>query len=609
MRHVPMPLLLLTALLVELGGTRGAEAAPRTHKGVVYAVVASGPDGLQELMLDLTVPATTEPAPLVVWIHGGGWRRGSRANNRLAWLVERGFAVASIDYRLSGEAPWPAQIHDCKAAIRWLRDNAARYGYDASRIGAGGSSAGGHLAALLGTSGGVEALEGKVGKPSRASSRVQAVYDLFGPADLQAMPGARGGRGALAQLFGAPPSTLPDVVRAASPVTHVSAGDPPFLIAHGTTDRLVPLAQSRALHDRLGKAGIASTLRVMEGAGHGGPAFNAAGHRDEIEAFFRTHLVKSAAPSTPSTSAAPKARPASAIAAAAARGPYATDALARTDLHDPKRNKDLRVRITWPVTDKACPVLIWSHGAYGSKDAYGPLVQHWASHGYVVLQATHFDSLRLGRAGNLTGVFRGYADRPADVSFLLDQLGELRKRMRGFEGSLRSDQIGVGGHSFGAHTSQLIGGTTTVGADGVRKSFADPRVKAVLLVSPQGRGGELDAASWKTLTRPALILTGTRDRGRKGHDYMWRLHPYQQAAAGSKHLVVIDGARHSFGGITGNKPNRRTGPAVPEQVAVVRGVGLLFFDAYVRDDAAARGKLAPERLGSGSPAPLRVEQR
>src|SRR5262249_6673062 len=138
----------------------------------------------QKLQLDLFVPTGDKKPPLVVYIHGGSWLRGSRKKPPVHWLTEEGFALASISYRFSDRAVFPAQIHDVKAAVRWLRANQDKYGYDASRIGVCGTSAGGHLAVLLSTSGGVKELEGTIGGNLQQSSRVQAVVDWYGPADF-----------------------------------------------------------------------------------------------------------------------------------------------------------------------------------------------------------------------------------------------------------------------------------------------------------------------------------------------------------------------------------------------------------------------------------------
>ena len=214
--------------------------------------------------------------PVVVWIHGGGWRGGSRESGigRLIPLARRGYFGASIEYRLSGEATFPAQIEDCKAAIRFLRSRARDYGIDPGRIGVWGSSAGGHLAAMLGTSGEVEELEGEGGSPGE-SSRVQAVCDFFGPTDLLRMneQGSRMDHNAAdspeSLLIGGPIQRLPEQAARANPITYVSPDDPPFLIVHGDRDMLVPLGQSELLRDALQEEGVPVSLHVVEGGGHG----------------------------------------------------------------------------------------------------------------------------------------------------------------------------------------------------------------------------------------------------------------------------------------------------------------------------------------------------
>ncbi|NIA21582.1 MAG: alpha/beta hydrolase fold domain-containing protein [Anaerolineaceae bacterium] len=158
---------------------------PRVPEGVkAFGDLEYAKVGERPLLLDLYVPEKAEgPLPLVVWVHGGGWRAGNKRFCRALPMTRRGYAVASIGYRLSGEAPMPAQIYDCKAAVRWLRAKAGKYNIDPKRIGAWGASAGGHLVALMGTSGGLKDLEGDLGNADQ-SSRVQAVCDFFGPSDL-----------------------------------------------------------------------------------------------------------------------------------------------------------------------------------------------------------------------------------------------------------------------------------------------------------------------------------------------------------------------------------------------------------------------------------------
>jgi acetyl esterase/lipase len=209
------------------------------------------------------------PLPCVVLIHGGSWRFGGRDSLLLpaALLARLGFVTASIEYRLTHEAPFPAQIEDCKCAVRFLRANAAELGLDPERIGAFGTSAGGHLAALLGTAPDHPALEGNGGWPD-VSSAVQAVVDWYGPTDVAALAG-EALQGSVIDLLGGPVRTHLAVAAFADPATHVTPSCPPFLILHGSEDRSVPLSQSEYLHAALLGAGIDSELIVMEGKGHG----------------------------------------------------------------------------------------------------------------------------------------------------------------------------------------------------------------------------------------------------------------------------------------------------------------------------------------------------
>lgn len=241
-------------------------------RNVEYAKVDGKP-----LLLDMYLPEKTDkPLPAIVWIHGGGWRAGSKDQCPVLSLSGQGYAVFSINYRLTDVATFPAQIHDCKAAIRWIRAHAREYGLNPDRIGVAGSSAGGHLVALLGTSGGVKELEGDVGGNLDFSSKVQAVCDLCGPssfliedADAEAVRKAEAKDSAVTQLFGGPPAENKEKARLASPVSHVSKDDPPFLIVHGDKDLVVPLRQAEVLDVALKKAGVPTTLHVVAGAGHG----------------------------------------------------------------------------------------------------------------------------------------------------------------------------------------------------------------------------------------------------------------------------------------------------------------------------------------------------
>jgi acetyl esterase/lipase len=266
---------------------------------------AFGSDAAQRL--DVYLPPTGNgPFRLVIWVHGGGWSAGSKSLGAGAFqrrLLTQGFALASVGYRLSGSAKFPAQIHDVKAAVRYLRANAARFALDPARFGAWGLSAGGHLVALLGTSSGVAALEGTLGN-LQASSRVQAVVDWFGPTDFLQVDAQLAAAGCQpagvivrglanspeSQLLGAPIGQVPALVAQANPITWVSPDDPPFMIQHGTADCTVPYGQSVILNAALtgpggtGAANVAFTL--FTGAGHGGSPFTDTGNVDQVIAFF-----------------------------------------------------------------------------------------------------------------------------------------------------------------------------------------------------------------------------------------------------------------------------------------------------------------------------------
>jgi acetyl esterase/lipase len=241
--------------------------------------------------LDLYLPEKAKGLlPLVVWIHGGAWSGGDKGGLFVMPMMPKGCAVASINYRLSKQAVFPAQIEDCKAAIRWLRANAAKYGIDPNRIGVWGSSAGGHLVALLGTTAGVKDFEGSGGNLDQ-SSRVQCVVDWCGPSDLTTM-GKEGDRpgSPVALLIGGPAPENEEKARKASPLTYVSKDSAPFLIMHGDKDNTVPLRQSEVLADALRKADVEVALHVIKGTGHGGPGFQTPESRKLVDDFFAKHL-------------------------------------------------------------------------------------------------------------------------------------------------------------------------------------------------------------------------------------------------------------------------------------------------------------------------------
>lgn len=245
--------------------------------------------------IDLYLPkkrSSDRPLPVVVFVHGGGWRAGDKRGGwrTVAPLVESGdFIGASVGYRLTDEAIWPAQIHDCKAAIRWLKANAQKYNLDPEKIGVTGTSAGGHLVAMLGTSGDVPELEGKLGDHLKESSRVHCVVDQFGPTDLLAMGGFHNNADSPeSKLIGGAIQENKEATRKASPTSYVSKDDPPCLFIHGTKDPLVPFSQSELLHAAFRKAGVDSVLVAVEGGKHGNFGGNEVAKR--LRQFFDKHL-------------------------------------------------------------------------------------------------------------------------------------------------------------------------------------------------------------------------------------------------------------------------------------------------------------------------------
>jgi acetyl esterase/lipase len=251
-----------------------------------------------ELRLDLYLPSGVDRPPLIVYVHGGAWRADSKESMPLAGLVSHGFAVASVDYRLSPVAQFPAQIHDIKAAIRFLRATQSDYGYDASRITISGASAGGHLAGLVGVTNGNKELEGDLGNHRNESSDVQAIVDYYGASNLltilnQSTPHGIGVRvPALQLLLGAQPEDSPELAKLASPLFQVDPSDPPLLLLHGDQDPQMPINQSHELYGAYKKAGLPVRFEVLHGAAHGGSRFYD-DHSTGIVVGFLNEFVRS----------------------------------------------------------------------------------------------------------------------------------------------------------------------------------------------------------------------------------------------------------------------------------------------------------------------------
>ena len=335
-----------------------------TIPDLVYGTYQEENDPPQPLRLDIYQPVNPPPGPMpvVAWIHGGAWAGGDKVPPGVAasLLTPRGYTVVSINYRLTDVAIWPAQIHDCKGAIRWLRANAAVYNLDPEHIGVWGGSAGGHLVSFLGTSGdmltvtidGVTVdLEGTIGGNNEFSSRVQAVGDWFGPADLLRMEDFSGLDEATrpqSTLLGASIQTIPALAATANPLTYVTADDPPFLILNGSTDTIVPFNQAEIMQRHLLGVGVPATLFPMIGFGHGGFP----GASNQVAAMFFDTWLKEEPP--------PNLAPIPAFTASVEQGPaplaVSFDAAGSAD------------------PDGHITVFVWGFG--DSQGASGPAVDH-----------------------------------------------------------------------------------------------------------------------------------------------------------------------------------------------------------------------------------------
>ena len=277
------------AAAFSLGGHANADVI----RDIPFATV----DG-HELRLDLLRPDGERAVGLIVWVHGGAWRAGSRRAVDLAGMTKYGWAIASVDYRLSTVARFPAQAFDIKAAIRFLRAHAADYDLPPSRFVIAGSSAGGHLAALIGVTNGERDLEGTEGENLTTSSDVQAIVDMYGASNLttilaQSTPhGLSMRKPALDLLLGGQPEAVPELARLASPVFHVDPSDPPLLLLHGDQDPQMPVNQALELQGAYEKAGRPVQFVVMHGSGHGGPAFTTKQTLQLIDQFLRDRLPR-----------------------------------------------------------------------------------------------------------------------------------------------------------------------------------------------------------------------------------------------------------------------------------------------------------------------------
>ena len=276
-----------TSVPLKLGN---AQVVPST-KAVKYANVPYAHVNGKDILLDLYQPAdATKPLPCIIWIHGGGWIGGNKND---CWpmlpLVLDGYAVVSIDHRLTPEAAFPAQIHDCRGAIRFVRAHAAQMNIDPNRIGVWGESAGGHLVALLATTDGVKELEGDIGGNTEQSSRVQAACDWYGPSDVETFGNAGKYMDLVIRLLGGPIEEHKALARLASPIHFVSKDIVPLLIMHGDADDIVLHVESQTFYDALKKVNADVRLQIVKGGGHGSLGKDA---DNVVREFFAKYLLK-----------------------------------------------------------------------------------------------------------------------------------------------------------------------------------------------------------------------------------------------------------------------------------------------------------------------------
>ncbi|HBV65375.1 MAG TPA: lipase [Rhodopirellula sp.] len=294
--HFPLFLVLAILPAMNQDSIISAQQLAPTKSGISYAEVDQKPQ-----LLDLYLPQDqSDPAPLVIWVHGGAWRAGSRTRVPVTRLLEHGLAIASVDYRLSGQAAFPAQVHDINRAIDYLHLNADELGLDPARFAIAGSSAGGHLAALVGVSHGIAALSAPTPQALATNSKspqLKAIVSFFGASNLQTILQQSTPHGlsvrvpALQLLLRGQPDQNPELAKLASPVTHVDSNDPPLLLLHGDQDPQMPINQSHELEGAYRRAGCPVHFDVVHGGGHGGKNFFTQAQLKRVAEFIKASFA------------------------------------------------------------------------------------------------------------------------------------------------------------------------------------------------------------------------------------------------------------------------------------------------------------------------------
>ena len=491
------------------GGGPAARVPPgvTAHRDLAYVV-----DGHERQKLDLFVPEKSDgPLPLIIWIHGGGWQNGSKDGcpPLRNGFTERGYAVASINYRLSGHAVFPAQIEDCKAAIRWLRAHAKDYRLDPQRFGVWGSSAGGHLAALVGTSGDVKAFD--VGPHLDQSSRVQAVCDYFGPTDFMAFVSTPGyerhatANSPEARLLGGPVAKNKDEAVRASPVTYVSRDDPAFLIVHGDKDPVVPINQSQLLHDALERAGVNSHFHTIKGGGHG-QGFGGPEMESMVGDFFDRVLEARSLPANPGP--------------AAPSGDFQLDGERWTYREGEFVMSGILVK---PEGEGPFPAVLISHGLGGSAESFGlTKAREMVRWGFVCIAPSYTHSVAtLGNrpgsphAGPPPRAARG-GQQPADYGASEENLrrGRTCLELVGRMPEVDANRLYAYGHS--------MGGFVTIGLAAIEPDRLQAAAITGSGIAPAEGFPAPSAAMAERVRTPFLILHGGADpvvRPRQSADF------------------------------------------------------------------------------------------